>query len=238
MMPADVTSRALAYALIAATLAAAPLRAQGVPPKVEVAAPPAIVTGRILGPDKKAIEEAEVLYGSDLRTLTDRRGRFTFDPAPDGVRDVLVRKIGFTPVRFSVTVHAGDVWDGTVRMQRAVQSLAEVVVLDTAALRNYRPQWIDDFLERRRAGLGTFLDRIDIERAHALNTGKLVATAPGVLSRSGFGWDELNVNRCGSGFGTNSKGIVFVDGVQILNSWQVQAATGASLIVEGTPGAF
>ncbi len=214
-MPLAIAApRPLVLALLAAGLAAAPLAAQDVPAKVEVTAPPAIVTGRILGPDKKAVEEAEVFFGDALRTVTDRKGRFTFDPAPAGTRDVLVRKIGFAPVRFRVAVTPGDLWDGTITMQRSVQPLPEVVVLDSAALKNYRPRWIDGFLERRRAGLGTFLDRMDIENAHAFNTGKLVATAPGVLARAGMGWDELNVNRCANGFGTNSPGIVFVDGVK------------------------
>jgi hypothetical protein len=212
MLPANAMRRALASALVAATLATDPLAAQEPSAQPDVVAPPAIVSGRIFGDDKKALEDVEVLLGDALRASTDRKGRFTFDPAPAGMHDVLVRKIGYSPVRFRVSVARGDVWDGTITMRRAVQSLPEVVVLDTAALKNYRPRWIDGFLERRRAGLGTFLDRIEIEQAKALNTGRLVATAPGVLARSAMGWDELNVNRCGNGFGTNSKGIVYVDG--------------------------
>lgn len=208
-------SRGTTLPLLAAlvTSVAAPLRAQE-PAKAEVLPPPAIVMGRIVGPDKKGLEDVEVLLGDELRTSTDRRGRFSFDPAPAGVRDVLVRKIGFIPVRFRVAVTPGDVWDGTINMQRAAQSLPEVVVLDSTALRNFRPRWIDGFLERRRAGLGTFLDRVEIENARAVSTGRLVATSPGIISQSRMGWDELNVNRCGSGFGTNSTGVVYVDGAK------------------------
>jgi hypothetical protein len=130
------------------------------------------------------------------------------------VRDVLVRKIGYVPVRFRVAVTPGDVWDGTITMERTAQSLPEVVVLDYSALKNYRPKWIDGFTERRRAGLGTFLDRAEIESSRIATTARLVATSPGIITRSGSGWDELNVNRCGSGFGTNSTGVVYVDGVR------------------------
>jgi hypothetical protein len=87
-----------------------------------------------------------------------------------------------------------------------------VVVLGDRALKNFRPQWIDGFLERRRAGMGTFLDRIDIENTKLTTTGRLVAVAPGIIAQSRPGWDELTVNRCGSGASTGSLGIVYVDG--------------------------
>ncbi len=203
--------RSLLVSLVAVGALSNSLSAQE-PAKQPVVAPPAIVQGRILGPDKKALEDAEVLYGDSRSTFTDRRGRFNFDPAPAGVHDVLVRKIGYVPVRFRVAVTPGDVWDGTINMQQAAQSLPEVVVLGDKALRNFRPSWIDGFLERRRAGMGTFLDRIDIENSQLTTTGRLVAIAPGIIARNAMGWDELNVNRCGSGFGTGNTGIVYVDG--------------------------
>ncbi len=187
--------------------------AQQAPARSEVAVPPAVVMGKITGPDKKALEDAEVRLGDAPATHTDRKGHFEFDPVSPGLHEVFVRKIGYVPVRFRVAVTAGDLWDGTIAMERTAQSLPEVVVLDSArSLRNYRLRWIDGFIERRRAGLGTFLDRVDIENARAFNTAKLVATAPGVMARTASGWDELNVNRCGNGFGTDSKAIVYVDG--------------------------
>lgn len=185
------------------------------PSAAPVNAPPAIVQGRVVGADKKSLEEAEVLLDQSVRTFTDRKGRFAFDPVSPGMHDVMVRKIGFVPVRFRIAVTTGDVWEGTLTLDRAAQSLPEVVVLDSArALQNHRPRWIDGFVERRRAGLGTFLDRVDIENSQAPSTAKLVTTAPGVTARQGFGWDDLRVNRCGNGFGTYAKGIVYVDGVK------------------------
>ncbi|MDQ8154179.1 MAG: carboxypeptidase regulatory-like domain-containing protein [Gemmatimonadota bacterium] len=205
--------RGLVTLAIVGVSVAQPLSAQQPVARSEITAPPAIVQGRILGADKKGLEEAEVVVDDTARTFTDRKGRFAIDPVKAGVHEVLVRKIGFVPVRFRVAVTEGDVWDGTITLDRTAQSLPQVVVLDsTKALKNYRPRWIDGFVERRRAGLGTFLDRIDIENARAYNTAKLVATAPGIMARASSGWDELNVSRCGNGFGTASKGIVYVDG--------------------------
>jgi len=209
------TLNRLVAVCIAVGAAGTALPAQQPGAKPELLPPPAMVLGKITGPDKHALEEAEVTIGSALRTFTDRKGRFEFDPVAAGVYDVLVRKIGFVPVRFRVAVTAGDVWEGTIAMERTAQTLAEVVVLDSAkALRNFRPRWLDGFMDRRRAGLGTFLDRVDIENARALSTVHLLAAATGVIPRSSMGYDELSVNRCGAGFGSYSKGIVYVDGIK------------------------
>ena len=186
-------------------------------PKTEITAHPAIVSGRILAPDKKGLEDVEVLLDDSLRALTDRKGYFELDPVAPGVHDVVVRKMGYVPLRFRVAVTAGDLWDGTLRMDKAAQGLPAVVVLESSkALKNFRPRWIDGFVERRRVGLGTFLDRVDIENAHEVRTANLIATAAGISTRQGFGYDELHVSRCGTGSG--QKEIVFVDGMKMETS--------------------
>lgn len=196
--------------------------------KVPIVASPAMVQGRVLGPDTKALEDAEVLSGDSRSVFTDRRGRFNVDPAPAGVHDVLVRKIGYVPVRFRVAVTPGDVWDGTINRQRAAQALPEVVVLDSAAFRNFRPTWLTGFLERRRAGMGTFLDRVDIETSRLTTTGRLVALASGITAHARMGWDELSVNRCGHGFGTSSTGIVYVDGFKRQRAISLYGTSGGT----------
>lgn len=207
----------LAAVLAAVSVVASSATAQQPAPspsaQAAVVAPPAVVMGRIVGADKKGMEEVEVLLDNVIRTFTDRKGRFEFDPVSAGPHEVVVRHIGFSPIRFRLTVTEGDIWDGNITMQRSAQTLPDVVVLDSAkSLRNFRPRWIDGFVERRRMGAGTFLDRIEIESLHASSTARLIMASPGVTARQGFGYDMLNVNRCGNGFGTNSRGIVYVDG--------------------------
>jgi hypothetical protein len=186
-----------------------------VPSKLGVTAPPAVVTGRIIGPDKQALAEVEVFLGDTSHTVTDKKGRFEFDPVAAGMHELLVRKIGFTPVRYRLAVTSGDIWDGTIALDRTAQALPEVVVLDSSkALKNFRPRWIDDFLARRRAGFGTFLDRVDLENAAETSTARLLMRSSGIMVYPGVGYDELRVNRCGPGFGANKKGIVYVDGMK------------------------
>lgn len=214
-MSSGIRARVIATTIAALCTGVHPAFAQRAPSKDSEVAPPAVVTGRITGPDKKALADAEVVLGSTERTSTDKKGRFAFDPVVAGMHEVLVRKIGFTPVRFRLAVTAGDIWDGTIALERTAQSLPEVVVLDSSkALKNFRPHWIDDFLARRRAGFGTFLDRVDLENAVENSTAMLLMRAAGIMVYPGVGYDELRVNRCGSSFGTYRKGIVYVDGMK------------------------
>jgi hypothetical protein len=63
-------------------------------------------------------------------------------------------------------------------------------------------------------GLGTFLDRVEIERARAARTSYLIARAAGISAREGLGVDILDVSRCRSGIGGGNKAIIFVDGLK------------------------
>jgi hypothetical protein len=196
------------------TALACPAAAQRPQGRGEVTAPPAMVTGKIVGPDKKALEEAEILLGDSLRDATDRKGRFTVDPVPEGVHEVLVRKIGFVPIRFRLAVTAGDVWDGTITMERAAQALPEVVVVESGkVMKNFRPSWLDGFLARRRMGLGSFFDRVDIENSHVRRLAYLLARVPGISVRETVGYDQLVVSRCSASSG-GTKSVLWVDGLR------------------------
>ncbi len=200
---------------LATCVGARPALAQHPATKVGVSAPPAIVVGRIVGPDKKALEDVEIVLADSLKAVTDRKGRFEFDPVPPGRHDVIVRKIGFVPLRFRLAVNAGDVWDGTITMDRTALALPGVVVLDsTKALRNFRPSWLDPFLDRRRLGFGTFLDRVEIENAREARVARLLTRSPGIAVTEEMGYDQLNVSRCGVSTGA-SKGVLFVDGIKM-----------------------
>jgi hypothetical protein len=173
------------------------------------------VTGKIVGPDKKPILEAEVLLDDSLRTLTDKKGYFEFDPTAQGMHDVLVRKIGYVPVRFRVAVTAGDLWEGTIPLERTAQALPQVVVLDsTKTLTNHRPGWIEGFLDRSRMGNGVFFDQVDIENAHEVTPVQLMLRIPGISSTTQHGLEILRVSRCDGPFGMNNKGVVWIDGIR------------------------
>ena len=90
--------RALAFVLALTTLAAAPLAAQQVD----------VIRGRVAGPDREAVEGANVtvtsVSGNVNRTArSDRNGRFTVTfPGGDGDYMVSFTAIGYAPKRFEV----------------------------------------------------------------------------------------------------------------------------------------
>lgn len=191
-----------------------PASAQRSPARVQIVAPPAMVTGKVVGPDRKALEDVEVLVGDTLKEETDRKGRFAFDPVVPGVHEVLVRKIGFVPIRFRLAVTAGDVWEGTITMDRAAQALPAVVVVETGkVMKNFRPTWLDGFLDRRRMGLGSFLDRVDIENSHARRLSYLLARIPGIMIREAVGYEQVSTTRCDAGV-ARVKSVLWVDGIK------------------------
>ncbi|MHB1311465.1 MAG: TonB-dependent receptor plug domain-containing protein [Gemmatimonadaceae bacterium] len=205
-----------AMTLVLASLAAPVARGQA-PGRSDPSPPPASVMGKIVGPDKKGLLDVEVLLDTS-RTLTDKKGRFEFYPTPAGMHDVMVRKIGYRPVRFRVAVTAADIWDGTIMLEKSAQALPEVLVLDsTKTLKNFRPRWIDDFMVRRRRGMGTFFDRVQIENAAEMTTARLLTRSPGISAYSRLGTDQLQVSRCGGSSGDN-KGVVWVDGARAESS--------------------
>lgn len=225
--------------MVAMAVSAVSLGAQQ-PDKRGTLVPPASVTGRVVGPDLQGLADADVLLRDDLRTSSDRKGYFAFDPAPAGVFDVLVRKIGFVPVRFTLVIMPGDVWDGTIPIAPSTQLLPEVVVLDsTKSLRNYRPYWIDGFVNRRRIGVGTFFDHMDIERSHVMRVAQLIARVPGIHLRETTGFDQLTTARCVGG--SPSMGVLWIDDVKmestssgrfsVLGDFQPEALAGAEVYV-------
>ncbi|MBA4071231.1 MAG: hypothetical protein C0497_05245 [Gemmatimonas sp.] len=208
-----------AGACVALSPLARPADAQKVPTRAEIAAPPAMVTGKVLGPDEKALEDAEVLLGDTLKNATDRKGRFAFDPVAPGVHEVLVRKIGFVPIRFRLAVTAGDLWEGTITMDRAAQALPEVVVIESSkVMKNFRPTWLDGFLDRRRMGLGSYFDRVDIENSHIRRLAYLLARVPGITVREGPGYDQVTTRRCDAGL-AQAKSVLWVDGLKVETSY-------------------
>ena len=106
----------------------------------------------------------EVLVeGSDARTITDNAGRFQLEVSP-GNRVTLFRLIGFRPYRLRATFAKGD------SVIREVYLIREgAVQLDPLEVtgRPAGPPQIGrgGFEERKRLGIGRFLDSVPLRRA-------------------------------------------------------------------------
>jgi hypothetical protein len=88
-----------------------------------------------------------------------------------------------------------------------------VVVESGKVIKNFRPTWLDGFLDRRRMGLGTFFDRVDIENSRVRRLVYLLAKVPGISVREAVGYDQLSSSRCDAGV-VRAKSVLWVDGIK------------------------
>ena len=124
-------------------------------------------TGRPLG-------EAQVmLSGSSAFTLSDSTGAFRLTGLPAGTQTIEARRLGFLPGRVTVDLLPGE------------QSRAEIELSDRAPLlgavrvRGQPAGWDrTGFEERRRSGLGHFLDAEDIAKANAKQITEVLRRVP------------------------------------------------------------
>jgi hypothetical protein len=111
-----------------------------------------------------ALAGVEVLVeGSGVKTTTDNAGRFRLEVSP-GNRVTLFRLIGFRPYRLRATFAKGDSVDRKVYLIRegAVQLDPLEVTGRPAGL---SPIGRGGFEERKRLGIGRFIDSIPLRRA-------------------------------------------------------------------------
>lgn len=96
--------------------------------------------------------------GLDASAKSDQAGRFLIPNAPTGSRMLLVRAVGYTPVLLPVEVLETGAEEVRVELERMIL-LPGVRVRET----NRLPMIRAGFEERRRVGMGTFLDSADFQ---------------------------------------------------------------------------
>lgn len=124
-----------------------------------------VVMGRVVDSAGVAIPAAEVVaMAAQRRARVNDRGEFLvrwLDPGPELL---LIRAIGYTPVRLPVTVELTDTLVIAVPLQRGIQRLEDVVV--TARGKRYEGR-LADFarrMERSAVPASRFIEREEIER--------------------------------------------------------------------------
>ena len=154
----------------AALLAAPPAHAQG-----------STFTGRVLTDSGVALAGAEVvLSGPNRSARTDANGEFRLSRIPAGEHIVNVRMPGFAPKVDTMEVaDAGEV-RREYRLARIEATLPEVPV--TTSLLDRR---LYEFHERRRFGIGRFLDSAEFAKTTGTRTSDRLRKLPGVVITRG-----------------------------------------------------
>jgi hypothetical protein len=176
-----------------------------------------VLTGRVVADSTKApISGVEVVIESTHRqTKTDDDGRFVLPGLPGGIGFVLVRKIGYRPVRLKTLVFGNDTLEVTVQLKPAVVELEPLEVVATAV-----PPGMQEYAERRLHGMGSYLDTELLRKSEARLLSDLLRQVRGVaIARDRFGhpFAISNRNRCPMA--------IWVDGVRTFTPGQRQSPT-------------
>jgi hypothetical protein len=135
----------------------------------------ATLRGRIVGRTSQPLANASVsVDGRDSAVVTAADGTFILDSVPLGSRMLWVRSIGYTPVAQIVEVLETGMQPLTIPLETAVE-LEGVRITERVNVRRDRSEY--DL--RKRAGIGRYVDSLDIARAPALRA-LLAGTMRGV----------------------------------------------------------
>lgn len=141
----------------------------------------ATFAGRVVTDSTSAAIEGAEIYFPDLSKLSRSgvRGEFRVDEIPSGAQHVVVRRLGFAPLDTMLSFAADKLVDRQVVLT-PVRLLDSVVVTDRLTLRI-----MQDFEDNRRIGLGTFLDRSQLEAQQGQRLAQMVAQWPGMALPAG-----------------------------------------------------
>lgn len=115
--------------------------------------------------------------GSASSALTGDDGSFSLANLPAGTRSVQVRAIGYEPRTATVTLRAGRSTAASVILDKRVDVLASVNVIEKQTARK---RDLTGFEERRRQGMGSYLTREDIEKRSPISMTDALRTVPGL----------------------------------------------------------
>jgi TonB-linked SusC/RagA family outer membrane protein len=174
-----------------------------------------VLTGRVTDArSAQPVASATVeIAGTRLAVSVGDDGRYRIANVPAGTHSVSARRLGYSQLRRSVTVTAGQEATADFALQQTVTSLDEVVVTGTAGGEQLR-------------SIGNSVSTIDaavvLQQSAAPNLGSLLAArAPGVVISPGSGrvgaGPAINI-RGRSSIGLGNSPLIYIDGVRVNNS--------------------
>jgi hypothetical protein len=150
------------------------------------------ISGRVLRAGSDAgIPSAEVtLTPRAGRTVTDANGGFRLDPVPDGHYTLHVRRIGFAPESLGVDLPLAEATPVIIALREVAQPLDTVPVTGRDEL--LARGKLAGFYERKRMGMGRFLEEKDLEKFLTRRLADIiVARMPGTRAVRGRGLDAF-----------------------------------------------
>ena len=168
------------------------------------------LNGTVVGADGKPLEGAQVyLVGTAVGARADSRGIFRLSGLPAGTQTVEVRLISYSPKRYTVDLSPHRESKLAAVMDAKAQVLGEITVQGKPT------SSIPGFDDRAKRGLGTFLNRQEIENRQSILTTDLFRTIPGLT----VGFDGSNyVVQSSRSLGSGCQVAWYLDGSPFDNS--------------------
>jgi hypothetical protein len=186
------------------------------------------ISGRVIDPVGTPIREAEVLWQGDRRSvLTRADGSFSLEVPARGEVVILVRRPGYSAQALRFDLRRTASWQGDIMLAPGSFKLPEIEVIAVNAkpARYANTHKYDEFFQRQKLGLGTFISREQIEKMNAFHTIEVLRGIPGIYTNVGNPGDpttaDIRFTRC------KGKVTVWVDG-QMLIGGGFDSGLGAS----------
>jgi hypothetical protein len=196
--------RSLSGALVGFVIAAAAASAQG--PSATASAG-ATVIGTVR--DTAGVPVARTrLSNSGFVTISDSVGRFTLAGLPAGTSTLLVRRLGFEPLDIALQLVGGRTDSVSLVMTMLPEKLPGMTT-EVDALYRVR---LADYYRHKQVGIGTFLDRKDIESKHVARLSDLMRRLPGTRITERGTRSTLRMGR--SAGGRDCPPDMWIDGVR------------------------
>ena len=216
--------RVLAVSALSLILTAGAVQAQAPKP----AKPNPVMRGAIQDTLGQALDGAQIEILALKRVVTTATtGSYRFDDLKPGKYWVVVRRIGYAPLRATLTLNQGDDREIVFQLEPLAHVLPEVKVRaeDQRWMRRYQ-----DFVWRSRSSFGHFLTRDDIEKSHAAYLGDIVrrylpfTTSDVFFASAWSGSSSLSARSDlspGSRLGRNCPPAVSLNGGRPMGGWAV-----------------
>jgi hypothetical protein len=186
--------------------------------------------GRVLSDSGMILVGAEVvLNGPQNLQRTNERGEFRFTAVPGGYHVVGVRMPGFSPRIDTIEVEGAGEIQRNYRLSRLeATTLPEVPVTTTPLDRK-----LFEFHERRKGGVGRFLDSAEFATRRGTRMSDRLASLPGVnIERFGNARFVTNarIRTPGEPGSPMCRALVWLDGVNLGTNFNVDELNPSSII--------
>ena len=121
-----------------------------------------------------------VAEGVGRQTTSDRKGRFVLTDLPYGPQTILFRQIGFRPVRHGVLLLRGDTTTLDVLLISENAQRLEPIAVDASPNVPRSLGVRESFEDRRRLGLGKFIDSTVLRANENRHVADLLRSIPGL----------------------------------------------------------